>query len=194
MRTIYRREPGRCKLFYLERCLSDRGQIHGAPSCDKMAAGGLAAANVRARVVLESRSVDAKEITTDPRQIRSEVLIVDDDPPIRNLLRQIFKRMGVDSREARDGIEALSSVEQSLPRLMLLDLMMPRLNGWEVLQQLRERGLLDQIPVVVLTAVGTQRTEGLSEYGVKAVLGKPFEIQDLITTVKGILDQTDPAA
>lgn len=98
--------------------------------------------------------------------------------------------MGVDSREARDGIEALSSVEQSLPRLMLLDLMMPRLNGWEVLQQLRERGLLDRIPVVVLTAVGSQRTEGLADYGVRAVLGKPFEIQDLITTVKGILDQT----
>ncbi len=64
---------------------------------------------------------------------RSDVLIVDDDPPIRNLLRQIFRRMGFDAREARDGVEAISHVEEGMPRLIMLDLMMPRMNGWEVL-------------------------------------------------------------
>lgn len=119
----------------------------------------------------------------------SDVLIVDDDPPIRNLLRQIFKRIGLEAREARDGVEAISHVEASMPRLIMLDLMMPRMNGWEVLEALRERGMLEQVPVVVLTAVGSQRTENLSSYGVRAVLNKPFEIHDLIATVKTILDQ-----
>lgn len=135
--------------------------------------------------VTQTETVEAIESSKELR----EVLIVDDDPPIRNLLRQIFKRIGFEAREARDGIEAISSVEYALPRLIMLDLMMPRMNGWEVLERLRERGLLEKVPVVVLTAVGAQRTEGLAGFGVRAVLSKPFEISDLITTVRKILDE-----
>lgn len=121
---------------------------------------------------------------------RSDVLIVDDDAPIRSLLRQVFKRIGMEAREARDGVEALSEVEENVPRLIMLDLMMPRMNGWEVLENLQQRGLLERVPVVVLTAVGSQRTEGLKAYGVRAVLSKPFEIHDLISTVNSILEPT----
>jgi CheY-like chemotaxis protein len=131
------------------------------------------------------------EISESAPQTRaqvSDVLIVDDDPPIRHLLRQVFKRIGLEAREARDGVEAISYVEESVPRLIMLDLMMPRMNGWEVLETLQKRGLLERIPVVVLTALGSQRTEGLKAYGVRAVLSKPFEIRDLIATVKSILE------
>ncbi len=117
----------------------------------------------------------------------SDVLIVDDDPPIRSLLGQIFRRLGMKEREARDGIEAIEAIELSVPRLMMLDLMMPRMNGWQVLETLKERNLIGQIPVIVLTAVGAQRTEGLTDLGVRAVLNKPFEIADLTETVKKIL-------
>lgn len=118
-----------------------------------------------------------------------DILIVDDDPPIRNLLRQVFVRIGFSAREARDGQEAVEIIESAIPRLMMLDLMMPRMNGWQVLEHLRENGLLERIPVVVLTAVGAHRTEGLSEFGVRAILSKPFEIQDLIRTVNEILEK-----
>lgn len=116
------------------------------------------------------------------------VLIVDDDPPIRNLLRQIFKRLGFEAREARDGVEAIAQVEEAMPRLIMLDLMMPRMNGWEVLSTLRDRGLLDKVTVVVLTAVGSTRTEGLREFGVRAILSKPFEIHDLTNIIRNVLD------
>lgn len=119
----------------------------------------------------------------------SDVLIVDDDPPIRMLLRQVFVRIGLTTREARDGVEALSCIDQAVPALMVLDLMMPRMNGWQVLEQLREQNLLDRVPVVVLTAVGPSRTESLGEFGVRAILNKPFEIQDLVRTVRSILEQ-----
>lgn len=132
----------------------------------------------------------SNEISARVQPGRSDVLIVDDDPPIRALLRQVFKRIGMEAREARDGVEAISHVEENVPRLILLDLMMPRMNGWEVLETLRERGLLERVPVVVLTAVGSQRTEGLKAYGVRAVLSKPFEIRDLIATVNSILEPT----
>ena len=122
--------------------------------------------------------------------VSHDILIVDDDPPIRNLLRQVFLRIGFSAREARDGQEAVEIIETSLPKLMMLDLMMPRMNGWQVLEHLRDNGLLERVPVVVLTAVGAHRTEGLSEFGVRAILSKPFEIQDLIRTVHEILDET----
>ncbi|MGH9457083.1 MAG: response regulator [Thermoanaerobaculia bacterium] len=125
-----------------------------------------------------------------PQGMDADVLIVDDDPPIRNLLRQVFRRVGLDAREAKDGQEALSLIEERRPRLMMLDLMMPRMNGWQVLEHLKDNDLLESIPVVVLTAVGGHRTEGLKEnFGVRAILGKPFEIHDLITTVKSILEE-----
>lgn len=115
------------------------------------------------------------------------VLIVDDDPPIRNLVRQIFKRMGYEGREARDGAEALAIISEATPRLMVLDLMMPKMNGWEVIDALREQGKINEIPVIVLTAVGAQRTDNLPSLGVRAILGKPFEIQDLINTAQRVL-------
>lgn len=119
----------------------------------------------------------------------SYVLIVDDDPPIRNLVKQVLRRMGHEGREARDGAEALTIIEEALPRLVVLDLMMPRMNGWEVIEALRERQLIEKIPVIVLTAVGSQRTDNLPALGVRAVLGKPFEIIDLMATAKRVLDE-----
>lgn len=116
-----------------------------------------------------------------------DVLIVDDDPPIRTLLRQVFMRIGLGTREARDGMEALSRIDEAVPQLMVLDLMMPRMNGWQLLEKLREKNLLHRLPVVVLTAVGPSRTENLRDFGVRAVLNKPFEIQDLIQIVRSIL-------
>ena len=120
----------------------------------------------------------------------SFVLIVDDDAPIRNLVKQILKRMGHEGREARDGAEAIAIVDQALPRLMVLDLMMPTMNGWEVIEALRERNLMDRVPVIVLTAVGSGRTGDLPGLGVRAVLGKPFEIHELVATAQRVLDET----
>lgn len=131
------------------------------------------------------------EEPTNANNAGTYVLIVDDDPPIRNLVRQIFRRMGYEGREARDGSEALAIISEGVPRLMVLDLMMPRMNGWEVIEALRQQNQIDTIPVIVLTAVGSQRTENLPSLGVRAVLGKPFEIQDLINTAQRVLAETE---
>lgn len=119
------------------------------------------------------------------------ILVVDDDPPIRALLRQIIRRAGHETVEARDGLEALERIDQALPRMIVLDLMMPRMNGWEVLEALRERGMLGRVPVLVLSAVAAQRAETLAEYGVHGILGKPFEVGELIEMLRKILDETN---
>lgn len=125
------------------------------------------------------------------RTIGAEILVVDDDPPIRALVRQIIRRTGHEAVEARDGVEALEQIDQNLPRLIVLDLMMPRMDGWEVLEELRSRKILGRVPVLVLSAVATQRGESLAEYGVQGILGKPFEVGELMRMLRKILDETN---
>lgn len=114
-------------------------------------------------------------------------LIVDDDQPIRKLVKHILRRIGIDTREAANGLEALEMIDDRSPSVVFLDLMMPQMNGWEVLDALEQKGLLPSLPVIVLTAVDSQRIEGLDGRGVRAILTKPFEVEDLIRTTRTIL-------
>src|ERR1700723_2629275 len=83
--------------------------------------------------------------------METTVLVVDDDPDIRLTLRQILREEGFRVREARDGLEALERIADEEPDLVLLDLMMPGINGWEVLATLRHAR--KDLPVVVLSAL-----------------------------------------
>lgn len=82
----------------------------------------------------------------------SSILIVDDDPTIRGLMRQTLERDGADLREAADGIEALARIAERRPDVILLDLEMPGLDGFGVLDELRKDFETRSIPVIVLTA------------------------------------------
>lgn len=117
-----------------------------------------------------------------------DILVVDDDQPIRNLVRQIVRRIGYPSREAVDGEDAISKLGEKIPDLLILDLMMPRVSGWDVLEWLDENGSLGSLPVVVLTAVGAEKVDALSRYDINAIIAKPFEIASLMQTLRDILD------
>ena len=117
-----------------------------------------------------------------------DILIVDDDQPIRNLVRQIVRRIGYPARDASNGEEAIANLEQKIPDLLVLDLMMPKVSGWEVLQWLSERGHLPSLPVVVLTAVGARKTRDLENFDVRAVIDKPFEVSELMNELRQILE------
>lgn len=119
-----------------------------------------------------------------------DILVVDDDKPIRNLVRQVVKRIGYPAREAVDGEDAIRSLDEQLPDLLILDLMMPRVSGWDVLDWLEENGKLESLPVVVLTAMGTNKTETLEKYDVQAVISKPFEITSLTSKLREIIEST----
>lgn len=117
-----------------------------------------------------------------------DILIVDDDQPIRNLVRQIVHRLGYPARDAANGEEAIAQLENQLPDLLVLDLMMPKVSGWEVLTWLQERNHLPSLPVVVLTAVGSNKMKGLDDFDVQAVIAKPFEVSELMTELRQILE------
>jgi DNA-binding response OmpR family regulator len=118
----------------------------------------------------------------------SRVLIADDEPNIVISLEFLMKQRGYETRVARDGDEALAEVESFRPDLVLLDVMLPRRNGFEVCQKLRADGWTD-LRIVMLTAKGRdiEIEKGLA-LGADAYVTKPFSTGELVERVAGMLE------
>ncbi len=115
----------------------------------------------------------------------SKILIVDDDPHIRQLARTFLQQAGFDIVEAADGVEALDALRAGGADLVILDLMLPRMDGWEVCRRVRAAG---ETPVLMLTARGetSQKVRGF-ELGADDYLVKPFEPLELVARVRALL-------
>lgn len=116
------------------------------------------------------------------------LLVADDDPAIRTLLRDVFEAQGYAVVVAADGVEALARAEETPPDLVLLDIMMPALDGLEVVRRLRAH---TETPIILLTArVGeTDRVVGL-ELGADDYVAKPFSLHELGARVRAVLRRT----
>ena len=114
------------------------------------------------------------------------MLIVDDEPNIVVSLQFLMRKGGFETSVARDGEEALLEVERFRPDLVLLDVMMPRKDGYEVCQQLRSSGW-DDLKIVMLTAKGRESDHQGSGLGADAYVTKPFSTSDLVDTVTRLL-------
>lgn len=113
------------------------------------------------------------------------VLIVDDDPAIRKVLSTTLELEGYDIQVAVDGEEALVRVGELVPDLMILDVMMPKLNGFDLLERLRAEEPTSNIPVILLTARSSQEDqwEGWRR-GVDYYMTKPFDVEDLLRFIE----------
>jgi DNA-binding response OmpR family regulator len=117
------------------------------------------------------------------------VLVVDDDPLVRNLLRAVLEMGDFELYEATDGSEAMTLAQKHRPEVVVLDVMMPGLNGYDVCRQLRADPSFDGMRIVMLTARTSprDREEGLRA-GADAFFTKPFSPLDLIESVTGVRD------
>jgi CheY-like chemotaxis protein len=122
---------------------------------------------------------------TEPES-RQRILLVDDEEDVQILVSRILKDVGFEVELAGDGAEAIERLGQSRPDLMILDLMMPRVDGWGVLAHMR--GMPDPPPVVILTARGEYATftRGIRE-GAAAYVFKPFRFQELVATCQRVM-------
>lgn len=115
----------------------------------------------------------------------SKILVVDDDAHIRELVRVFLRDEGFDVYEAADGLEALARLESVKADMVILDVMMPKMDGWELARQLSEAG---DMPLLMLTAKGetSQKIKGFG-LGADDYLVKPFEPLELVARVKALL-------
>jgi DNA-binding response OmpR family regulator len=120
------------------------------------------------------------------------VLIVDDEPNIVTSLEFLMRKQGHEVRVASDGEEGLAAVEDFEPDLVLLDVMLPRRNGYEVCQILRETPEWKELKVVMLTAKGREAevAKGLG-VGADAYVTKPFSTRELVDRVERLLAGSD---
>ena len=117
------------------------------------------------------------------------VLIVDDEPNIVVSLEFLMQQEGYEVAVAADGEEALEALASFAPELVLLDVMMPKLNGFEVLQRIRTDSDLPNPAVIMLTARGREaEAEKGRALGADRYITKPFSTQDLVTVVHEVLD------
>lgn len=120
---------------------------------------------------------------------QTKILLVDDEPSILVALEFLVKKEGYTVYKATDGKDALKKVEQIKPRLIVLDVMMPGMDGLEVAKKIRASKDLDQIPIIFLTAKGTQedRLKGYDSGG-EVYITKPFDNQHLIDTINEVAE------
>lgn len=114
------------------------------------------------------------------------MLVVDDDEGLQETLQVLLEMEGYDVAIAQDGLDALAKLDHLSPDLILLDLMMPRMDGFEFVAELERRGRRGGIPIVVLTADGRAKykAERVSAAG---YLGKPFDVPELLGEMDRVL-------
>ena len=118
--------------------------------------------------------------------------MVEDDAALGDVIVTALKDEGLDARLAQDGDEAMRLVDSTAPSCMILDLMMPKRDGFSVLRELRADGRLARLPVVVVTAIfGLSERMYATELGAADYVTKPFELDDLISRVRALVS---PAA
>jgi len=119
----------------------------------------------------------------------AKILIVEDDPLMSRMYQKIFKFEGFDVEVAGDGLEALEKVRSVKPTLVLLDIMMPKMNGLEVLEKLKADPELKSIPVVMLTNLAGQSDaeKALAMGAIKYIVKSEYEPKQVTNMVKEIL-------
>lgn len=124
---------------------------------------------------------------------KRRVLIVDDEPSIAKVLRKQMEVAGFDVTVAVDGLDGLTKAREAIPELIILDVMLPKMNGYEVCAALKQDEALRKIPILMLTAKSQRQDqeEGL-KHGADAFLTKPFQLDELLAKARTLLGGAGP--
>jgi chemosensory pili system protein ChpA (sensor histidine kinase/response regulator) len=117
------------------------------------------------------------------------VMVVDDSVTVRKVTSRLLERQGMDVMVAKDGIEAISLLQERRPDVMLLDIEMPRMDGFEVARQVRHDDRLADLPIIMISSrTGEKHQEHAVQLGVNSFLGKPFQENELLATIDRLVN------
>ena len=117
--------------------------------------------------------------------MKKKILIVDDEPNIVMPLEYAFRKRNFDVFVARNGIEALEIAKKEIPNIILLDIMMPKLDGYETLKRLRQQKILEQTKVVLISVKSQRKDE--DQKGADGYITKPFSIKKVVNDLDSIM-------
>jgi DNA-binding response OmpR family regulator len=115
---------------------------------------------------------------------KKSVLVIDDDLPLRGMLAAALRQAGFQVFLAGDGGEGHRALTLHNPDVVLLDLAMPDVNGWDFLQRLQESGHIGRVPIIVVSAHLRIDPQAVLQMGVNAIVPKPFNLPDLISLIE----------
>ncbi|MDO4251422.1 MAG: response regulator, partial [Moraxella sp.] len=119
---------------------------------------------------------------------RPLVMVVDDSVTVRKVTSRFLERQGYDTVVAKDGVDAIEMLQELVPDIMLLDIEMPRMDGFEVATQIRHNARLKHLPIIMITSrTGEKHRERAFEVGVSDYMGKPFQENELLARIDTLL-------
>ncbi len=123
------------------------------------------------------------------KQLRNMVVLVDDEPNIRETVAFILEAEGIDVETGADGVEGLDAVKRCKPKVVLLDVMMPRMDGYEVCREIRNAPELEGVFVMILTARGQKSDEVKAlEVGADLYMSKPFDDEVVLQVIQEVFE------
>ncbi|HEY2322157.1 MAG TPA: response regulator [Thermoanaerobaculia bacterium] len=123
-----------------------------------------------------------------------DVLVIEDDMPIQRLLKHLVARLGFDCECAGDGVDGLAAIRKRDPRVIILDLLLPRANGFEVLRQLHDHTPEILARVIIVTAASPSTYAGCKEIGMtRALIRKPLDLERLCSEITACHGATAPS-
>jgi len=124
---------------------------------------------------------------------RPLVMVVDDSITMRKVAARLLERNRMDVVTARDGMDALTQLEQQVPDIMLLDIEMPRMDGYELATHMRNRPELREVPIIMITSrVGAKHRQRAEDIGVNRYMGKPYHEGELLEAIRELLEGERP--
>lgn len=135
-------------------------------------------------------AVPDEPVTEAARNVRT-VMIVDDSVTVRKVTSRLMERHGFEVETAKDGVDALNQLQDLRPDVVLLDIEMPRMDGFEVLRSVRRDESLKDLPIIMITSrTGEKHKQQAMELGVNEYLGKPFQEANLLATIEEVISGT----
>ena len=142
----------------------------------------------------EWRARPTETVVLDQRDRRTFALVVDDSITVRRVTQRLLERNGMRVLTAKDGVDAVSLLQENLPDIILLDIEMPRMDGYEVAAHVRNDPRLKQIPIVMITSrVSEKHRARAIELGVDDYLGKPYQESQLLDAIEPLVNRRSAA-
>ncbi|MDA0977242.1 MAG: response regulator, partial [Proteobacteria bacterium] len=134
------------------------------------------------------------EPAPEPAASVRTVMIVDDSVTVRKVTSRLMERNGYEVETAKDGVDAMNQLQEIRPDVMLLDIEMPRMDGFEVLRSVRRDEAIKDLPIIMITSrTGEKHKQQAMELGVNGYLGKPFQEANLLATIEEVIENAKKA-